>query len=263
MQSSTRPARLRHVCSECGAAAPKWQGRCDTCGEWNTIVEEVEARPGSRPRPQPARGGAVPAPVPVAATTTLVGEVPTAELAWLSTGIGECDRVLGGGFVAGGLVLLGGDPGIGKSTLALQLAARCGSEERPALYCAGEESAAQVAMRAGRLGCRGREIAVVAETDLDEVLGTIEALRPPLAVVDSVQTLHDAGQPGTPGSVGQVRGAVHRLLLCAKGTGVPILLIGHVTKDGAIAGPRTSSTWSTSSSTSRASATATTACSAG
>ena len=225
---AVRPARVRHVCAECGAVAPKWQGRCPTCGEWNSLVEEPEARPVTRSQAAAA-----------AVAATLVGDVPAGSLAWLATGIGECDRVLGGGFVPGGLVLLGGDPGIGKSTLALQLAGHCGSEARPALYCAGEESAAQVAMRAGRLRCDGREVAVVAETDLDAVLATVESLRPPLAVVDSVQTLHDAGQPGTPGSIAQVRGAVHRLLLCAKQTGVPILLIGHVTKDGAIAGPRT------------------------
>jgi len=224
--SAARTAKVRHVCAECGAVAPKWQGRCPTCGRWNSLVEERELRP--------ARRAAGPAPTPV-----LVGEVPSASLVWQPTGMGECDRVLGGGFVPGCLVLLGGDPGIGKSTLALQLAGRCGSEAGPALYCAGEESAAQVAMRARRLGCVGREVAVVAETDLDAVLATIEGLRPPLAVVDSVQTLHDTGQPGMPGSIAQVRGAVHRLLVCAKQTGVPILVIGHVTKDGAIAGPRT------------------------
>jgi DNA repair protein RadA/Sms len=169
----------------------------------------------------------------------LVEDVPAASLLWRPTGIAECDRVLGGGFVPGGLVLLGGDPGIGKSTLALQLAGRCGCDDAPAVYCAGEESAAQVAMRARRLGCAGGRVAVVAETDLDAVLAAIEDLRPPLAVVDSVQTLHDTSQPGMPGSIAQVRGAVHRLLMCSKQSGVPILLIGHVTKDGAIAGPRT------------------------
>ena len=223
---TSRPARVRLVCSECGAQSPKWQGRCPTCGEWNTLVEERELPRAARP--------AGPAPVP-----TLVGDVPGGPITRLSTGIGECDRVLGGGLVPGGLVLLGGDPGIGKSTLALQVAGRCGTEGSPALYCAGEESAAQVAMRAERLRCGEREVAVAAETDLDAVLAVIEAQRPPIAIVDSVQTLHDTGQPGMPGSIGQVRGAVHRLLVCAKETGVPILLIGHVTKDGAIAGPRT------------------------
>src|SRR5579872_1193923 len=121
---AARPARVRHVCAECGAVAPKWQGRCPSCGQWNSLLEEREPRPASR-RP----GGAAPVPV-------LVGEVPSTSLVWRPTGIGECDRVLGGGFVPGCLVLLGGDPGIGKSTLALQLAGHLGRDTAPALYCA-------------------------------------------------------------------------------------------------------------------------------
>jgi DNA repair protein RadA/Sms len=151
----------------------------------------------------------------------------------------ECDRVLGGGIVPGALILLGGDPGIGKSTLALELAARAGTAGSPSLYCAGEESAAQLAMRAARTGRAGPGVAVAAETDLDTLLAAIEARRPPLAVIDSVQTLHDPAVTGVPGSIAQVRDAVARLLVCAKATAVPILLVGHVTKDGAIAGPRT------------------------
>jgi DNA repair protein RadA/Sms len=155
------------------------------------------------------------------------------------TGIGEFDRVLGGGVVAGSLILLGGDPGIGKSTLALQVAARTGSAAAPVLYCAGEESAEQVAMRAQRLGCRLASVAVLAETDLDAVVAAIESSRPPLAVVDSVQTLNAPESTGTPGSPAHVREAVSRLLTVAKQTGVAIVLVGHVTKEGAIAGPRT------------------------
>jgi len=136
-------------------------------------------------------------------------------------------------------MLLGGDPGIGKSTLALEWARRAGSAETPALYCVGEESAAQLGMRAARTGCAGTEVAVAAETDLDTLLATIEVRRPPLAVIDSIQTVHDSAVPGGPGSVSQVREAVTRLLLSAKATDVPILLVGHVTKEGAIAGPRT------------------------
>jgi DNA repair protein RadA/Sms len=156
-----------------------------------------------------------------------------------SSGIAELDRVLGGGVVAGSLILLGGDPGIGKSTLALQLAARTGSAARPVLYCAGEESAVQVAMRAERLRCRLPSVEVLAETDLDAVVEAIEAARPPLAIVDSVQTLSAPAMAGTPGSPAHVREAVGRLLTVAKETGVPIVLVGHVTKEGAIAGPRT------------------------
>lgn len=155
------------------------------------------------------------------------------------SGITELDRVLGGGVVAGSLILLGGDPGIGKSTLALQLAARVGVAGAPSLYCAGEESAQQVAMRAERLGCRLPSVAVLAETDLEAVVAAVATARPPLAVVDSVQTLSASEAAGAAGSPAQVREAVTRLLGVAKETGVPIVLVGHVTKEGAIAGPRT------------------------
>jgi DNA repair protein RadA/Sms len=189
------------------------------------------------PRP---RGGAR-APSPGAVPMALPLDVVAAEAGAprLACGLGEVDRVLGGGIVPGSLVLLGGDPGIGKSTLALDLARRCGAAGAPTLYAAGEESAAQLALRARRTGCAGPEVAVLAETDLDAVLAAIEHHRPALTVVDSVQTLHDAGVAGSPGSVAQVREAVARLLLTAKATGTAVLLIGHVTKEGAIAGPRT------------------------
>jgi DNA repair protein RadA/Sms len=153
--------------------------------------------------------------------------------------MGETDRVLGGGLVAGSLVLLGGDPGIGKSTLALQLGHAVGSPDAPALYCAGEESPSQLALRAGRLGCLDDRVVVIGETAVEGCVEAIAVSHPPLAVVDSVQTLHDPDIPGHPGSPSQVRSAVTRLMECAKESGVPILLVGHVTKDGAIAGPRT------------------------
>ena len=156
-----------------------------------------------------------------------------------SSGLAEVDRVLGGGLVPGSVVLLGGDPGIGKSTLALQVAQRCGSPESAALYCSGEESAEQLGLRARRVGCASPTVHVLIEDDLDTVIATIESRHPPLAVVDSVQTLLDATVAGGPGSPSQVRGAVARLVAAAKASGIPILLIGHVTKDGAIAGPRT------------------------
>jgi DNA repair protein RadA/Sms len=229
-------SRVRHVCSACGAESPKWQGRCAGCGAWNTLEEsapvgEVRLVAG-RLRPPPGSGGA-------AGAAETLDRVSGAEAERRPTGVPECDRVLGGGIVPGSLILLGGDPGIGKSTLALQLARRAGRVGRPALYCTGEESAAQLAMRAERIGCASAEVAVLPETDLDVLLTTVEAARPPLAVVDSIQTVYDAAVPGVPGSIAQVREAVARLLLCAKSSGVPVLVVGHVTKEGAIAGPRT------------------------
>jgi DNA repair protein RadA/Sms len=156
-----------------------------------------------------------------------------------ATGSFEIDRVLGGGIVPGSVVLLGGDPGIGKSTIALQMSHSCGAEVSPALYCTGEESLEQLALRARRLGCTGARVRLLVESDVDTVIATIEAERPSLVVVDSVQTLRDPGTPGPPGSVSQVRAAVLRMSEVAKTTGVPVLLVGHVTKEGAIAGPRT------------------------
>jgi len=220
-------ARVQFACSACGGVSPKWEGRCPTCAEWNTLVEEVQRSPSAR---SPARA---------ATGVTSLDAVDGTEAQRRPSGIGELDRVLGGGIVSGSLILLGGDPGIGKSTLALQLAHRHGSTDAPALYCAGEESAAQLSMRARRLGCASAAVSVLAETDLDVVVATIAAVRPAVAIVDSIQTVYDGGVPGTPGSPSQVREAVSRLLTCAKTAGVPIVLIGHVTKEGAIAGPRT------------------------
>jgi len=233
--SSPSSRRVRHLCSACGAESPKWQGRCPACGEWNTL-EEAAPREQSRlvaGRVRPAAG------VASVADALTLDCVSGAEARRRQTGLGECDRVLGGGIVPGSLVLLGGDPGIGKSTLALQLARRAGRPDQPALYCTGEESAAQLAMRAERIGCASAEVAVLPETDLDVLLATVEQRRPPLAVIDSIQTVYDSAVPGVPGSVTQVREAVARLLLCAKASGVPVLVVCHVTKEGAIAGPRT------------------------
>ena len=222
-------ARLAYVCDECGAHSGKWQGRCDACGAWNSIGEAV-AVPASPARRRPTAH-------PSAARR--LDRVGDGAAQRSSSGIGELDRVLGGGIVPGSLILLGGDPGIGKSTLALQCAALVGSADTPVLYCAGEESVEQVGMRARRLGCCLPAVAVLAETDLDTVVAAIDETRPPLAVIDSVQTLSALDAGGTPGSPAQVREAVARLLTIAKQTGVPIILVGHVTKEGAIAGPRT------------------------
>jgi DNA repair protein RadA/Sms len=166
-------------------------------------------------------------------------EVMSVPARLLPSGSREVDRVLGGGIVPGSVILLGGDPGIGKSTLALQVAHHTGHPEAPALYCTGEESLEQLALRARRLRCTGARVRLLVESDVDTVIATIEAERPSLVVVDSVQTLRDAATPGSPGSVSQVRAAVLRMSDVAKATGVPVLLVGHVTKEGAIAGPRT------------------------
>jgi DNA repair protein RadA/Sms len=220
--------RLHYVCSACGAEAPKWQGRCPSCEAWNSLSEDVVRL---------TRRG--PAALTAAATTTPMEAVMAVPARVQPTGSFEVDRVLGGGIVPGSVVLLGGDPGIGKSTIALQMSNGCGDEVSPALYCTGEESLEQLALRARRLGCTGARVRLLVESDVDTVIATIEAERPSLVVVDSVQTLRDAATPGPPGSVSQVRAAVLRMSEVAKTTGVPVLLVGHVTKEGAIAGPRT------------------------
>jgi DNA repair protein RadA/Sms len=228
MAASIRPLpRIRFVCAECGAAQPKWEGRCAACGAWNSLAEDAGPSRMVRAR---ANGEAQP---------LLLDALIAAPPRRLATGLAEVDRVLGGGVVPGSVVLLGGDPGIGKSTLALQLAGHCGSAAAPSLYCAGEESAAQVALRARRLNCASATVCVLVETDIDAVIAGIDSERPPLVIVDSVQTAHDASAPGLPGSPSQVRQAVSRLTEVAKATGVPIVVVGHVTKEGAIAGPRT------------------------
>ncbi len=220
--------RLHYVCSECGAEAPKWQGRCPACAAWNSLSEDLMRVAGRKAVALRA-----------AATTTPMGAVMAVPGRVLATGSFEVDRVLGGGIVPGSVVLLGGDPGIGKSTIALQVSNSCGDEVSPALYCTGEELLEQLALRARRLCCTGARVRLLVESDVDTLIATIEAERPSLVVVDSVQTLRDAGTPGPPGSVSQVRAAVLRMSDVAKATGVPVLLVGHVTKEGAIAGPRT------------------------
>ena len=223
-----RPAST-HVCSHCGHASPKWFGQCPGCGEWNTLVEEAAppAADGKRPRSR-AR--------PV--QPVLLSDVRAPAVERLATGIGELDRVLGGGLVPGSLVLLGGAPGIGKSTLTAMALGRLAAAGRRTLYVTGEESAAQVKLRAQRLGPDALRVPIVAETALDTVLATLEAEPPEVCVIDSVQTLHAAGLSGTAGSVGQVREVADRLARVAKQRDVAVVLVGHVTKEGALAGPR-------------------------
>src|SRR3954451_19184287 len=215
------------ACSSCGHETPKWHGRCPGCGEWNTIVEEARAAPEGRSR----KTGRALRPVPL-------GEVEAPAVERLSTGIGELDRVLGGGLVPGSLVLIGGSPGIGKSTLTSSALGNLAAAGRKVLYVSGEESAAQVRLRAERLGEAALRVPVVAETDADSVIATIEAERPDVCVVDSGQVLYDSSMSGSPGSVGQVREVAGRLMRVAKERGVAVLLVGHVTKEGSLAGPR-------------------------
>jgi DNA repair protein RadA/Sms len=227
--SMARSASL-FACSSCGHESPKWHGRCPGCGEWNTLVEETRS-PG--PADGAGRSRSARALKPVA-----LGEVQAPRVERLRTGIGELDRVLGGGIVPGSLVLIGGSPGIGKSTLTSGALGKLAAAGRSVLYVSGEESAAQVKLRAQRLGPAALTVPIVAETDLDSVLATIEAERPEVCVVDSVQVLYDPALSGSPGSVGQVREVAGRLMRVAKERSVAVILVGHVTKEGSIAGPR-------------------------
>jgi DNA repair protein RadA/Sms len=215
------------VCSACGGETPKWHGQCPGCGEWNTLAEEARGAPAAR---RDAAARAV-KPVPLA-------QVEAPRLARLRTGIGELDQVLGGGLVPGSLVLIGGSPGIGKSTLTSMALSNLQGAGRRTLYISGEESAAQIRLRAERLPGAALEVPVLAETDLATVLATLEAERPEVCVVDSVQTLHAADLTGAAGSVGQVREVADRITRLAKARGIAVLLVGHVTKEGALAGPR-------------------------
>src|SRR4051794_26422516 len=224
-----RPTTV-HVCSACGHQEARWHGQCPGCGEWNTLVEESAA-------PVRAAGGARAKAAPGVAPQRL-RDVRTPAVARLETGIREFDRVLGGGLVPGSLVLLGGSPGIGKSTLTGMALGNLEGAGRKTLYVSGEESAAQIRLRAARLGGAALEVPVLAETDLASVLATIESERPEVCVIDSVQTLHAAELTGAPGSVGQVREVAARIMDAAKRGGCAVLLVGHVTKEGALAGPR-------------------------
>jgi DNA repair protein RadA/Sms len=234
-----------HVCSQCGLKSAQWHGQCPGCEAWNTLVEE-RIRPsaregrslGSRKAARAENGAAAqPRVVPVP-----LREVGGTAVKRMSTGIGELDRVLGGGLVPGSLVLLGGSPGIGKSTLTNMVLGHLEAAGHRTLYVSGEESAEQVRLRAERLGSgpahHALAVPVLAETDLDTVLDTLEAVAPQACVIDSVQTLGASELSGAPGSVGQVREVAARIMQLAKAQGIAVILVGHVTKDGALAGPR-------------------------
>jgi DNA repair protein RadA/Sms len=216
-------------CTACGAQSPKWVGRCADCGEWNSYVEEA----------------AVPADPKGVAATRLGGgrarryeDVEASVADRMSTGITEFDRVLGGGLVPGSLVLLGGEPGIGKSTLLLQAAAHFAAARGPVLYCSGEESEHQIKLRGDRLGVDRTPLFLLAETCVERILEEVQRIKPALLIVDSIQTVFSLKLQSAPGTVSQVRQAATDLLFAAKGRNVPTVLVGHVTKDGALAGPK-------------------------
>jgi DNA repair protein RadA/Sms len=228
---------VAHVCSDCGLQSAKWHGQCPSCGSWNTMVEErvsAPARDGGRGRSAAISSlRAMPGTPPV-----LLSQVEAARVRRLQTGIGELDRVLGGGLVPGSLVLLGGSPGIGKSTLTNMALGNLAAAGHRTLYVSGEESAEQVRLRAERLTASALDVPVLAETDLDAVLDAIAVHEPAVCVIDSVQTLRCADLSGAPGSVGQVREVAGQVMELAKQRQVAVVLVGHVTKEGALAGPR-------------------------
>ena len=229
-------------CTECGAEYSKWQGRCDTCGEWNTLVEEVVAPKGSAALGGSARriggartladGGSI-------ATTPRLRDVSGSESKRWKTGLDEFDFVLGGGVVPGSMILIGGEPGIGKSTLLLQVAARLEASEHHALYVSGEESPLQVKLRADRLGSDAGSVELLSETNLETIIATAAAATPSALIVDSIQTIFTGDLEGAPGNVGQVRECAARLMRFAKESGTTVFVVGHVTKGGGIAGPKT------------------------
>jgi DNA repair protein RadA/Sms len=237
-----------HVCSQCGFQTTRWLGQCPSCEAWNTLVEEriPTARGGEgRGKGAAGRGGAGRGAAGGAngrpelkVAPRLLSEVGAAPVARMGTGIGELDRVLGGGLVPGALVLLGGSPGIGKSTLTNMVLGNLAEAGRRTLYVSGEESAEQVRLRAERLSPGALKVPILAETDLETVLGTLAGEKPDVCVIDSVQTLNAAELSGAPGSVGQVREVAGRIMELAKARSIAVILVGHVTKDGALAGPR-------------------------
>ena len=222
-------ARIKSVfiCQHCGYESPKWMGRCPGCGEWNTMVEEVLSKTDRRGTTAGREGSR-----PVA-----MDQIDLSKETRNSTGMEELDRVLGGGIVRGSLVLVGGDPGIGKSTLLLQLAGSVSPRQR-VLYVSGEESVKQVKIRGERLGISSGNIFILGETDIDIILDHVKRMTPDMIIVDSIQTVYTPEISSAPGSVSQVREVTARLLQTAKAMAIPTFIIGHVTKQGAIAGPR-------------------------
>jgi DNA repair protein RadA/Sms len=223
-------AKTNYSCTECGGVSNKWSGQCASCGKWNTLVETLVEVSGNRFSTQ-AQGLVQGAPV------MKLADIAAADVPRYPTGIDEFDRVLGGGLVSGGVVLIGGDPGIGKSTLLLQALANL-SRFKKALYVSGEESGAQVALRARRLAIDADDLQLQAEIQLEKILNTLAEQKPEVAVIDSIQTMYSDALTSAPGSVAQVRECAAQLTRVAKQSGITIIMVGHVTKEGALAGPR-------------------------
>ncbi|ARQ45929.1 DNA repair protein RadA [Oxalobacter formigenes] len=223
-------AKIQYTCTECGGISSKWAGKCPACGQWNTLVETVIESSANRFSTN-RQGIAQTAPV------LSLADIDAIDVPRFESGINEFDRVLGGGLVSGGVVLIGGDPGIGKSTLLLQTLVNL-AQHKNVLYVSGEESGAQVALRAKRLGLTAQNLQLQAEIQLEKIIGTLDKLKPEVAVVDSIQTIYSDALTSAPGSVAQVRECAAQLTRFAKQSGTTIIMVGHVTKEGALAGPR-------------------------
>ncbi|MEY3517161.1 MAG: hypothetical protein RLZ89_21 [Pseudomonadota bacterium] len=225
--------KTHYSCTECGGTSPKWLGKCPQCEAWNTLVEAVSAEASTLKNRFTPRAGLAPS-----AGVTALSDIEAQDVERTPTGQDELDRVLGGGMVEGGVVLIGGDPGIGKSTLLLQALDGLQRSGQNTLYVTGEESGAQVALRARRLGLDNSRVQVLAETQLEKIISTLQAQSPHIAVIDSIQTVYSDQLTSAPGSVAQVRECAAHLTRLAKSSGIAIVLVGHVTKEGALAGPR-------------------------
>jgi DNA repair protein RadA/Sms len=226
--TSMRKVKTIYFCQNCGHQSPKWLGKCPSCGQWHQFVEE-EA-------PEIEREGL--ATLQLSEPPQSIGAIEADEKERMITGIGELDRVLGGGIVAGSAILVGGDPGIGKSTLLLQAFQKLAERGKKGLYVSGEESARQIRLRGNRIGASSDNLLVLVEISLENILREIQNIRPDAVVVDSIQTVYSSVLSSAPGSVGQVREASERLIIQSKKSGIPVFLVGHVTKDGSIAGPK-------------------------
>jgi DNA repair protein RadA/Sms len=222
-------AKTIYVCNACGGSTPRWQGQCPACQAWNTLEESLSESSSTNARFQ-GLAQAVP--------RQKLSAIKAEDMPRLPTGVDEFDRVLGGGLVPGGVVLIGGDPGIGKSTLLLQALAEMSAAGVSVLYSSGEESAAQIALRAKRIALAAPQLEVLAEIQLEKLLTTIDVARPQVVVVDSIQTVYSDALTSAPGSVAQVRECAAQLTRYAKSSGICMLMVGHVTKDGHLAGPR-------------------------